>query len=50
MVVVISEPTVLTQHDGREERTAKRLCVTNVTGLLTLLCSGLLQKDLLKGR
>ena len=23
-----------TQHDGRKKRTAKRLCVTNVTGLL----------------
>ena len=32
------------------KRTAKSLCVTNVTGLLTLLCSGLLQKDLFKGR
>ena len=32
--------------DGRKKRTAKRLCVTEVT---RLLFSGLLQKDLLKG-
>ena len=47
-----------TQQDGRKKRTTKRLCVTNVTGLL-LACfvviftkhfmfSGLLQKDQLK--
>ena len=29
--VVISE---FTQQDGRKKRTAKRLCITNVTGLL----------------
>ena len=38
-----------TQQEGRKRRTAKHLCVTNVTGLL-LACFGLLQKDLLKGR
>ena len=27
-----------TQQDGRKKRTAKRLCVTNVTGLLLLAC------------
>ena len=50
-----------TQQDVRKKRTAKRLCVTNVTGLLlacfvliftfkTLMISGLLQKDLFKAR
>ena len=49
-----------TQQDGREKMTAKRLCVTNVTGLLfayffrdlhlTLMFSGLLQIELFKGR
>ena len=44
----------------RNRKTAERLCVTNVTGLkafvfccdlhLTSMFSGLLQKDLLKGR
>ena len=46
-----------TQQDGRKKTTAKRLCVTKVTGLLlacfvvilTLTFSGLLQKDLFKG-
>ena len=48
-----------TQRDDRKKRTAKRLCVTNVTGLYDLrilwwsslksMFSGLLQKDLFKG-
>ena len=44
-----------TQQDGRKKTTAKRLCVTNVTGLflawssLKLMFSGLLQKELFKG-
>ena len=32
----------LTWQDGREKRTAKRLCVTNVTGLYSVFCCGLL--------
>ena len=50
-----------TQGDCRKKSTAKRLCVTNVTGLLlacfvliftfkTLMISGPLQKDLFKAR
>ena len=50
-----------TQQDGRKKKTAERLCVTNVTRLfltcfvcrdlhLTSMFSGLLQKDLFKGR
>lgn len=45
----------LTQQDVRKKRTAKRLCVTSMTDCmccyilhLILLCSDLLQKDLLK--
>ena len=36
-VLSVLNITELTQQDGREKRTAKRLCVTNVTGLL-LVC------------
>ena len=48
-----------TQQDGRKKRTAKRLCVTNVTAVtyefcrdlhLPLIFSGLLQTDLFKER
>ena len=50
----------LTQQNGKKKRTAKRLCVTNVTGLLLacrwffeilyliFLCSGLIQKYLFR--
>ena len=55
---LIRDLSEFTQQDGRKKRTTKRLCVTNVTGLL-LACfvviftkhfmfSGLLQKDQLK--
>ena len=51
----------LMQQDGRKKRTAKRLCVTSMTGLLfkcflqssltvASLCYGFLQKDLFGGR
>ena len=45
--LIISE---FTQQDGRKKRTAKHLCVTNVTGLLrlSLTFSGPLQKNCLK--
>ena len=33
-VSVLGENSEFTQRDGRKKRTAKRLCVTNVTGLL----------------
>ena len=47
--LIISE---FTQQDGRKKRTAKHLCVTNVTGLLRLTqtFSGPLQKKLFKGK
>ena len=32
----------LTQQDSREKRTAKRLCVTNMTGLYSVFCWDLL--------
>ena len=37
-VLSVLNVTELTQQDGRKKRTAKCLCVTNVTGLL-LACS-----------
>ena len=49
------------QQDSKKKRMAKRLCVTNVTGLflehflwwssliVKIICPGLLQKDLFKG-
>ena len=42
--------TEFTQQDGRKKRTAKHLCVTNVTGLLrlSLTFSGPLQKNCVK--
>ena len=51
----------LMQQDGRKKRTAKRLCLTCMTGLLlkcflqssltvASLCYGFLQKDLFGGR
>ena len=45
--LIISE---FTQQDGRKKRTAKHLCVTNVTGLLRLTStfSGTLQENCLK--
>jgi len=35
-VAIVSNRVIdeFTQHDGRKKRTAKRLCVTKVTGLL----------------
>ena len=34
--VVSSDNSEFTQQDGGKKRTAKRLCVTNVTGLLRM--------------
>ena len=36
VLAVVEHPvnSEFTQQDGRKKRTAKRLCVTNVTGLL----------------
>ena len=38
----ISELTQQVQQDSREKRTAKRLCVTNMTGLYSVFCCDLL--------
>ena len=60
VVLLRKDTNEFTQQEDRKKRTANRLCVTNVTGLLlgsffvgiplTLMFSGLLQNDLFKGR